>query len=282
MGIQLLLRALLLVSSLAGTRVEAMQASPLPFDVRQPDGTAISLRLHGNEHGHRLATLDGYHVIRVKTGETPSGGPVPANGGGQARGKPLWVFAKEESVAPGVEAYVPTQYAVGSVDPAAVGAAKSPETEPRGQGNANNNDNSNGLGLGVGNSNTSTNNGAQAGLPTANGAARNLARSATGEVSHEESLRRFRRVAPMGAVNNLVLMIQWADSPYTTAELPSLAQLDSLFNGPSQSVRDVWLTNSYGKLTITSVFSGWIKSSYTQATAAAGASGRVRIPLVAS
>lgn len=72
-------------------------------------------------------------------------------------------------------------------------------------------------------------------------------------------------------------MIQWADTQNTPEQpLPTNAQLDSLFNGPAKSLRDVWLVNSYGKVEITSTLTGWIPVSVNHSTAAAGASGRVR------
>jgi M6 family metalloprotease-like protein len=52
-----------------------------------------------------------------------------------------------------------------------------------------------------------------------------------------------------------------------------MADLDNLFNGPANSLRDVYLKNSYGQLLITSIFSDWITVSMTQAQAAAGQSG---------
>lgn len=91
----------------------------------------------------------------------------------------------------------------------------------------------------------------------------------------EEAIARFRRVAPQGRVNNLVLMIQWADSDSTASQLPTVAQLDPLFNGDSQSVRDVWRQYSYGQLNIVSSFTGWIQVSAAAVDVAAGASGRV-------
>lgn len=66
---------------------------------------------------------------------------------------------------------------------------------------------------------------------------------------------------------------RWADCPYTTrtattAGLPTVQDLDTIFNGPSQSVKDVYLKNSYGKLTINSIFTDWITLDVTEAQAA--------------
>jgi hypothetical protein len=39
--------------------VRAMTASPFPFDEIQPDGSVVTLLLHGDEHGHEMTDLQG-------------------------------------------------------------------------------------------------------------------------------------------------------------------------------------------------------------------------------
>jgi hypothetical protein len=53
----------------------------------------------------------------------------------------------------------------------------------------------------------------------------------------------------------------------------TMQELDTLFNGPNGSVRDIYQRNSYGQLTINSVFTGWIQLNITEAQAANGRLG---------
>jgi hypothetical protein len=43
-----------------------------------------------------------------------------------------------------------------------------------------------------------------------------------------------------------------------------MQDLNPLFNGQTDSIRDIYLKNSYGKLTIESVFTDWITVSQTE------------------
>ena len=56
-----LLTALLLMAVLAA---KAVPACPEPFDVTQPDGTTLTLRLFGDEWQHITITTDGYTVLK--------------------------------------------------------------------------------------------------------------------------------------------------------------------------------------------------------------------------
>ncbi len=57
--------ALLLFAALAFPRVGvAVQASPEPFVEKQPDGSTVTLRIHGDEHFHWLEDLDGFTVVQ--------------------------------------------------------------------------------------------------------------------------------------------------------------------------------------------------------------------------
>jgi len=46
----------------------AVPAAPYPFIVNQPDGTTITIRLHGDEYFHYRTTLDGYLLIKDQNG----------------------------------------------------------------------------------------------------------------------------------------------------------------------------------------------------------------------
>lgn len=88
-----------------------------------------------------------------------------------------------------------------------------------------------------------------------------------------------QRVTPVGAVNNLVVMIRFAD--HAGRNLPSVAQVDTLFNAiggdpviaPTGSIRDLYLENSYGQFQLNSSVYAWITLSETEAYYANGQSG---------
>lgn len=46
----------------------AIKANPKPVTVTQPDGTTITIRLHGDENFHYVTTIDGYLISRDKDG----------------------------------------------------------------------------------------------------------------------------------------------------------------------------------------------------------------------
>ena len=57
--------ALLLVTAVA---IRAARAFSEPYSVTQPDGTTLTLTLHGDEHGHWTMTSDGVLVVGREQG----------------------------------------------------------------------------------------------------------------------------------------------------------------------------------------------------------------------
>ena len=49
--------------------VKAVPAYPHPIDVTQPDGSVLTIRLHGDEHFSYITTLDGYFLQQTQQGE---------------------------------------------------------------------------------------------------------------------------------------------------------------------------------------------------------------------
>ncbi|MBT8102790.1 MAG: M6 family metalloprotease domain-containing protein [Gammaproteobacteria bacterium] len=86
-------------------------------------------------------------------------------------------------------------------------------------------------------------------------------------------------IAPLGNVKNMVIMIRFSD--HVSRPLPSNADIDILFNAvggdaqlaPTGSVKDVYLENSYGQMTLNSTIFGWIDLPNTEAYYANGNSG---------
>lgn len=86
-------------------------------------------------------------------------------------------------------------------------------------------------------------------------------------------------VPPLGTVKNLVVLIRFNNHQSRT--LPSVADIDILFNSPggdatlapTGSIRDVYLENSYGQMTLNSDVSSWIDVSNSEQYYANGQSG---------
>jgi len=86
-------------------------------------------------------------------------------------------------------------------------------------------------------------------------------------------------VAPQGTIRNLVVLLQFSN--HTGRDLPFPSEVDVLFNAtgpdpdlaPTGSIRDLYLKNSYGKLTLNSDVSSWITVSGTEQYYANGQSG---------
>ena len=87
------------------------------------------------------------------------------------------------------------------------------------------------------------------------------------------------RVPPIGNVTNMVIMIRFSD--HASRPLPSNSDIDTLFNAvggdatlaPTGSIRDVYLENSYGQMTLNSTVFGWVDLPQTEAYYANGQSG---------
>lgn len=71
----------------------------------------------------------------------------------------------------------------------------------------------------------------------------------------------------IGKLNVLIVMIKWADCNYS---LPSVDELQSVFNGETQSLKDLYYKMSYGKLVLNNVLTDWITVSVKESEAAQG------------
>lgn len=59
---------LLLAMGLIGLKVLAIPADPTPVQVTQPDGSTITVKLHGDEFFHFTTTTDGYTILKNAAG----------------------------------------------------------------------------------------------------------------------------------------------------------------------------------------------------------------------
>ncbi len=90
--------------------------------------------------------------------------------------------------------------------------------------------------------------------------------------------------SPSGTIKNLVVLIRFSN--HTARTLPSSADIDVLFNSdpasnnslaPTGSVKEVYLENSYGQLTLESTVTAWITVSNTEQYYADGVSGSSKL-----
>ena len=58
----------LLVMGLCGLMSHAIPADPTPVKVTQPDGSTLTIKLHGDEFFHFTTTSDGYTVVKNSGG----------------------------------------------------------------------------------------------------------------------------------------------------------------------------------------------------------------------
>ena len=76
--------AILLTLGLLCLVAQAIPADPRPKTITQPDGTTITVKLHGDEFFHYTTTLDGYTVVKDKRGfytyAQPDGDRIIASG----------------------------------------------------------------------------------------------------------------------------------------------------------------------------------------------------------
>ncbi len=49
-------------------KVQAIQATTRPVEVRLPDGTSLTIRIYGDEHFHYTTTIDGYLIKQGRDG----------------------------------------------------------------------------------------------------------------------------------------------------------------------------------------------------------------------
>ena len=59
---------LLIAGLMAAVTVQAVPAHPKPVKVQQPDGTYVTIRLHGDEWLNFTTTEDGYSVVKDNRG----------------------------------------------------------------------------------------------------------------------------------------------------------------------------------------------------------------------
>lgn len=68
MKTQVLSLFILFIFLLCSFEIHAISATPYPVEVKQPDGTTITIRIKGNEFFSYKTTLDGYPVIKGQSG----------------------------------------------------------------------------------------------------------------------------------------------------------------------------------------------------------------------
>ncbi len=187
-----------------------INANPLPVKLMQPDGTPITLRVHGDEYFHWREDMNGYTVV-VDNG--------------------VYVYATLDATG----RLSPTPWAVGKVDPAGKGLA--PKILPSGK---------------------------------------------VQETYYPNSppMKGTPEKSATGTRKNLVVLCMFSDHTLADHTRPA-ADYEAVFNtvggdpsiAPSGSVRDYYLEDSYGQLTMESTIVEWVTLPHEEAYYAASTDG---------
>jgi hypothetical protein len=93
-----------------------------------------------------------------------------------------------------------------------------------------------------------------------------------------------RTATTTGTLKNLVVLMKWSDHEDRT--LPTMGDIDTLMNNdgphslcPTGSLRDLFLENSYGALTLDSVVTPWVPMDQSESYYANGDRGYVPMKL---
>lgn len=209
-----------LVLGIYAGMANAINSSPSPYFVEQPDGTRIQLNIRGDEYLNFETDRRGFTVMRDRG----------------------WhVYAKRDAA---TGRLVSSGLRVGIDNP--------------GKG---------GLRPGI--------------LPTS--AAQKARAKAVGAPTRENAASSsgapLAATATTGSLRNLVVLLRWSD--HTGRPVPTTGDIDVLMNSvggdptlaPTGSVRDVYLENSYGMLTLDSTVAYWVTVDNTESYYANGNSG---------
>jgi M6 family metalloprotease-like protein len=206
----------LLLLSFCGGLVYAMPASPIAFEVAQPDGRKIQLHIRGDEFFHWNEDTDGYTVVKD-------------NG--------RFVYGKLNAKG----RLGPTGFVVGRDNPKVSGLKKRILPLPQ--------------------------------------VRKSLAPSMFSE-SESISQQSVAAVSPSGTVKNLVVLCKFSDHTYGV-HTRDANDYDILFNqigghttlAPTGSVKDLYLENSYGVMTLESTVVAWVTLPQTEGYYADGSDG---------
>ncbi|WP_144394582.1 M6 family metalloprotease domain-containing protein [Pleionea sediminis] len=209
--------------------VYAINASPHSYTVTQPDGTKITLFQRGNEHQNWEEDVNGYTVIKEKV-DTPK--KFVSEQDLSKKASPVftrYVYAEQSTTGE----LKPTSLEVGKGNPEHWGLKK--HAKPR-----------------------KTN--------------KYLKHQSYFQSSLiNPALKSMKNSNNVGSLNNLVVLIRFAD--HANRKLPSRSNFEILFNkvggdpslAPAGSIKDIYLRNSYNKLTLNSTIVDWITVSKTEA-----------------
>ena len=283
--------------------VLSTNANPNPYRLKQPDGTETPpILLTGSPHYHQLEDEDGYTVVADASDGFVKYGSLDPNTGEVVPTEYKMGAVDEDSgevISPeklGLEKKVaPTEEAIArQCGQFCVDEQQSKEgwEPPKKEGKQ-----CKGLLCNLSRRGGDGGGGVRAGLLTTVGFDRLLrgsqqqqstppqqqesqaARAARQLQAERKNRHRKLSAVQDGKLLNVVIPIQFSDHP--DENLPLISHIETLFNAvnghpttcPTGSVRDVFFSSSYGKLTVVSTVVPWIKLSKPQAYYAGGASG---------
>jgi len=222
-----------------GTICEAVTAYPSSFFVVQYDGSRIELSLQGDEHCHWLVDGNGYAVVKHNSTF-------------------LYALGRNED-----GTMIPSKYEVGDMAPS----------------------NLQGLSMELRPDMTKLQRSRQEHLALRHQALQGHSipdfLMADADRHVREGLQRRRLRGAVGTLKNLVIPILFSD--HTDRDLPSQEELNMLWNQKgghplwagyaNASIRDFYLSQSYGQLDIISTVVDWVTISSSESTCADGSSG---------
>ena len=229
---------------MAPSEAVAVPANPNGFYVEQPDGTRFKVRLRGDEWFHVEETMQGYTVLKDRG----------------------WYHYAKRDAATG--RLVSTGQRVGRGSPRGVQPGERPSDEARAREAAKRK---------VPVDTHDEVNGSKGRLRSRRNNSSGPAR-VSGADSSGSSAPQLAGVATSGSLKNLVVMIRWSD--HGGRAVPTQADVNVLMNGagpspqaPTGSVRDIYLENSYGALSLDSTVTAWVTSNNSESYYAGGDSG---------
>jgi M6 family metalloprotease-like protein len=244
--------------------VFGMTSSPFPFQQVQPNGDVIDLQLHGDAYDAWMSDMDGYTVLRDPESGTFVYAEEDDKGG---------LKASSEAV---VYPMRKTSKSHGKVETTKKRSHKQKNLRPKEK------DCKNKL---CGDPDSDTRRLSNVRGAFGNGESKDFLpypAPPNSTFDQEDGLRRQLNPVYSGTLRNLVVLLRWSD--HVDRILPSKEDISILMNHkgphalcPSGSVRDVFLENSYGALTLESVVADWVTVDNTEKYYANGGYGVTKL-----
>lgn len=243
------------------TTVQAMPASPQPFHEIQPDGRFITLQLQGDPLDAWLADQDGYTVLRDETTGEYRYAQDDGHGGLECSEMSVGLVDDENDNVDSPD----NDASKGSSGPAKQTKLLKQRKNHMKKGLRPSKIDCEGKWC----DDFLKGDDDEVDAHQGGGDRRSLRGFVVDDFDHFNATRSLQQNPNTGILRNLVIPMKWSD--HQDRILPSQEQLDTLMNNdgphplcPTGSLRDVFLENSYGSLTLNSVVLDWIPMDNTE------------------